>query len=104
MAKKKIVWSVRAQQDRLEILEYWINRNKSNAYSEKLFKLFKESAALISEHPEIGKPTDIAGIRTKIVRDYLMLYQEQATQIDILLVWDSRKDPEELSEMISNQS
>ncbi len=104
MAKKKIIWSVRAQQDRLEILEYWINRNKSTTYSRKLFKIFSEATALISEHPEIGKPTDSAGIRIKTVRDYLMIYQEQATQIEILLIWDSRQNPEKLSEIISEES
>jgi len=104
MAKKKIIWSIRAQQDRLEILDYWIKRNKSTVYSEKLFKLFKEATSLISEHPEIGKPTDISGIRIKIVRDYLMIYQEQATQIDILLIWDSRQDPKKLRKLIKKES
>lgn len=28
MAQKQVIWSVRAQQDRMAILEYWIERNK----------------------------------------------------------------------------
>jgi len=53
MAKKEIIWSLRAQQDRLEILEYWINHNKSTLYSEKLHKLFNEATKLISEQPNL---------------------------------------------------
>jgi hypothetical protein len=33
-----------------------------------------------------------------------MIYQEQANQIDILLIWDSRKDPEKLGEILKNES
>jgi toxin YoeB len=104
MAKKKVIWSIRAQQDRLEILEYWNSRNQSSEYSEKLFGLFKLAAALISEHPEIGKQTDIAGIRIKLVRNYLMIYQTKAKQIDILLIWDSKRDPKELSRLIKREN
>ncbi len=84
MAKKKIIWSIRAKQDRLNIFEYWINRNKSKTYSEKLYKLFNQATKIISEHPDIGKPTDIENVRIKIIRDYLMIYEEYKNRIEIL--------------------
>jgi len=104
MAKKEVIWSLRAQQDRLEILEYWINRNKSTLYSEKLYKLFKEATKIISEHPEVGKPTDIKGIRLKIIRDYLMIYEIHDNRIDILLIWDSRRDPKKLGKTLKKKN
>lgn len=55
---KQIVWSLKAQKDRKEILYYWRKRNKSNEYSKKLNGLFKEALKLISDYPEIGKITD----------------------------------------------
>ena len=64
---KKIVWSFRAQNDRKEILRYWIKRNKSNEYSKKLNDLFKEAIRLISEYPEIGKITDEGKARIKLL-------------------------------------
>ncbi len=72
---KRVIWSLRAQNDRKAILEYWIKRNKSNVYSKKLNSLFKEAIKLIAEHPEIGKPTDNYDARIKIVRDYLIIYE-----------------------------
>ncbi len=55
---KEIRWSLRADQDRIDIFRYWTNRNKSVAYSIKLNKLFIESLEEIkmlknSEGPDI---------------------------------------------------
>ena len=98
---KEVVWSLRAQKERKEILEYWRLRNKSNTYSKKLNQLFKESVKLITDFPQIGKPTDDINTRIKIVRDYLIIYEETETQIQILTIWDSRQDPEKLKNIIT---
>ncbi len=56
---KQVIWSKKALAERLEILEYWNNRNKSNRYSKKLDALFLEKIELVTLHPLIGKKTDI---------------------------------------------
>jgi addiction module RelE/StbE family toxin len=78
---KQIIWSPRAKKELNEILEYWIEHNKSNAYSRKLTKLFKEAAQLIGGHPNMGKLTNDKTARFKIVRDYLIIYEEINNQI-----------------------
>jgi len=90
---KQIIWSNLTQENRREILKYWINHNKSDLYSRKLNKLFKDSVILISKHPKIGKKTDVTSIRIKTIRDYFLTYRETATTIEILTIWDSRQDP-----------
>jgi len=90
---KQIIWSLRAQDDRKQIFDYWTQRNKSSNYSKKLNKLFRVAVKLIVKHPNIGKPTDISNVRVKIIRDYLMIYEEAGTRIIILTIWDSRQDP-----------
>lgn len=82
--------------ERKEILEYWRLRNKSNTYSKKLNKLFKESVKIITDFPQIGKSTDDPNTRLKIVRDYLLIYEETETQIFILTIW-------EFGEMVQKQ-
>ncbi|MBV6640730.1 MAG: type II toxin-antitoxin system RelE/ParE family toxin [Cyclobacteriaceae bacterium] len=104
MAKRKIIWSIRAQQDRLQILEYWIERNKSKTYSEKLYNLFNSAIELIAIHPEIGKKTSEQGKRAKIVRDYMIFYQEGENQLDILAIWDTRQNPEKIEKIIRKKS
>jgi toxin YoeB len=97
---KQIIWSKLALQDRRNILEYWIKRNKSNSYSRKLNQIFIETADLISKHPKIGKQTELAGIRYKVVRDYLFTYRETKKHIEVLTIWDSRQDPENFDRII----
>jgi toxin YoeB len=97
---KQVIWSLRAQNDKKEILDYWRQRNKSNTYSKKLNELFKESIRIILDFPQIGKVTDDTKARIKIVRDYLIIYEETETQIFILTIWDSRQDPDKLKKIL----
>lgn len=62
---KEVVWSLRAQKERKEILEYWRLRNKSNTYSKKLNQLFKESVKIITDFPQIGKPTEMVQLENR---------------------------------------
>ena len=104
MAKKEVIWSLRAHQDRLWILEYWIDRNKSKVYSEKLYELFNSAIDIISVYPEIGKPTNKPRVRAKIVRHYLIVYEVQSEFVDILTIRESQQDPKKLKKMIEKIS
>lgn len=95
---KRIIWSLKAQNDRKAILIYWINRNKSKTYSKRLNNLFVEAIKIISVFPEIGKKTDMPGVRLKIVKDYLIFYEIEKDAVLILSIWDNRRDPEKLNE------
>jgi len=63
---RKIVWTIKAQQDRISILEYWNERNQSNEYTRNLNKLIKEALIITSKFPGIGKKTDIDNTRVKV--------------------------------------
>ena len=97
---KQIIWSLRAQNDKKEIFKYWTQRNKSNRYSKKLNQLFKEAILLLREHPNIGRPTDDALVRIKIVKEYLLIYEVTETSINILSVWDGRQHPSKLDDIL----
>ena len=97
---KQVVWTLRAQDDRKKILNYWRQRNKSAVFSIKLNQLFINTINLIADFPKIGKPTSDNNARIKIIKDYLMIYQETDTTIYILTIWDSRQNPEKLEEIL----
>jgi len=90
---REVRWSSRATQEWVEILNYWTKRNKSNTYSLKLNRLVEESMDVVVKAPEIGKPVDEPLVRIKIVRDYLIYYRVSPDYIDILTIWDSRRNP-----------
>ena len=98
---RQVIWSFRAQEEKREILKYWSQRNKSTRYSKNLNQLFKDSVELIREHPHIGKLTDTPYIRIKIVKDYLLIYEVSENAISILSIWDSRQDPDKLSDILT---
>ncbi len=101
---KRVIWSQIAQNDRKEILNYWFHRNKSKTYSKKLNELFIKSIKLISDFPEIGKPTDIPNVRIKLVRDHLLVYEAQIDKILILTIFDARQNPQKLDDLFKGTS
>ncbi len=96
MAKRLIIWSHRAKIRLFEILEYFEKRNKSKAYSEKLYRKFNKELKLLLKHPDLGIKTDFDSIRGLIVDDYILFYEETNESIIIHTVWDSRQDPDKL--------
>ncbi len=97
---KQVIWSLRAQEDRKNILNYWRQRNGSITYSKKLNYLFKEAVRIIKDFPQVGKLTDQKNVRMKIVRDYFIIYEDTGTTIYILTIWDSRQDPKKLDNIL----
>lgn len=92
----KIVWTEKANTERLHILEFWIENNKSKIYSLKLNKLFISAIRDLSKRPNIGRKTEFENIQVKIVRDYLIFYEIIKKEIVILSVWDGRRDKKSL--------
>jgi len=93
---KKVIWTLKAQQDRKAIFRYWEDRNKSNKYNIKLNKLFEEAVILVANYPKIGKRTNYPNVRIKIVRDYLIYFKESEEEIYILTIFSSHQNPANL--------
>jgi plasmid stabilization system protein ParE len=91
---KRVIWSARAQKERSEILKYWVKRNKSKTYSQKLNKLFNERIENATLQPEAGMATDDPATRILIVRDYFIYYDVYLSHIEILTIWDNRRNPD----------
>jgi addiction module RelE/StbE family toxin len=90
---RRIVWSKRSIEDRKDIYSYWNQRNSSKAYSRKLNQFFIASVELLSVHPKLGRTSSKKGVRIKVVRDYLLLYEFDEKELRILTIFGSRQDP-----------
>jgi len=97
---RQITWTLRAQNDRRKIFEYWNNWNKSNLYSRKLNELIRQSLVLIAKYPLIGKRTDKKNVRLKVLKEYLIIYEVMTKEILVLTIWDCRQNPEDLSRIV----
>ena len=96
MVKRKIIWSHRAKIKLYKILEYYIERNKSNTYSKKLYCKFNKELKLLLKHPEVGIKTEIDSVRGLIVDEYILYYEIEKENIIIHTVWDCRQNPDDL--------
>lgn len=93
MVKNKINWSVDAKADLINILEFYIKRNGSSAFSIKLNKKINKSIKLLSKNPFLGTPTDFHFIRVLITDDYQIIYEIFDKLILIIMIWDCLRDP-----------
>jgi len=93
MAKRKIRWSQRANIKVFEILDFYINRNKSSAYSEKIYKRFIKELSLLDKNPEMGIVTDYESIRGLIVGDFILFYEITSENIIVHSIRDCRQNP-----------
>ena len=96
MVKRTIIWSDQAQSDRIEILHYWIHRNKSKEYSVKLNALITRAIELLAKMPEIGKSHHLTETRIKIIKAYYIIYKFDDSELKIISIWDSRRDPQKM--------
>ncbi len=67
---KRVTWTNSAKQARRDILQFWIDRNKSKAYSKKLSVLLRDKINLISDQNYIGKPTNFKDVRATLISHF----------------------------------
>ena len=97
MAQRKIIWSHKAKIKLTQILEFYIERNNSKTYSIKLYKQFRKNIKLLIKQPNLGIKTDISGVRSLIIGEFIVFYEITEELIIIHTLWDCRQNPEDLN-------
>ena len=97
MAKRKVIWSHRARIKRYEILQYYLERNKSNIYPKKLNDRINKAIRLLVKFPDLGIKTDIEGVRGLIIDNYILFYEVTEELIIVHYIWVTRQDPDNLT-------
>ncbi len=97
MATKKIVLTEEANLSIIEILEFYIVQNGNSNYSKRLSKKLKATIKLIAKYNYTGKRTDKEGIRVFIQGRNAIFYELNESTLTVHLVWDCRKDPEQIN-------
>jgi toxin YoeB len=97
---KQVVWSIRAKEEKKAILRYWNKRNRSSVYPKRLDGLFKQAINTIAKYNIPRRKANYDGVYVKIVKDYLVFFEEDQFTIYILSVWDSRQDPNKLKNLL----
>jgi plasmid stabilization system protein ParE len=92
----KIIWSPRARRDLRRISAY-LNRRNPKAGRE-IVSLVRKAADMLGEFPQAGPESRHPGIRLLQVptTTYALPYRQRANQLEILSVFDQRRDPEDM--------
>lgn len=93
---KQIKWSLKAKNERSEILKYWYERNGNKNYCRKLSQEFRETIRYISEHNYLGISTDEENVRVAVCGYYMLFYEIKKEVVEILAIWDNRRNPQDL--------
>ena len=93
---KGIIWTLQAKKEREEILNYWFKITGNKKHSRKLALQFRETVRYLAKYNYLGRPTDINNVRDTIAGDYLMFYKISDTFIEIVSIFDCRRNPEDL--------
>lgn len=93
--ERDIRWTIRALDDKLDIMEFWYQRNQSLNFPIKLEKLFLQSLGLLALHPEMGLVfSKDPLILYKTVHGYRLYYTFETLSITLLAIWDTRRNPD----------
>lgn len=93
---KRIIWSPNSLADRIGLLIYWSQRTGNNAYGEKLDSKIRKTVLLLSEYPEMGRKLENREDRFFVKENYQIFYRILESEIHILHIWDSRRNPDNL--------
>lgn len=102
MAKFKIIWTNFAEQSLYEILDFYLIQNKNNIFSVKLYNEIIKAVQILEDHPFTGKQNLFYNYRELVLERNSVFYNVINDNIEILMVWDNRRNPEELLAIFEN--
>jgi plasmid stabilization system protein ParE len=100
MVKRTVVWTETATRQRREILKYWVKRNGTTTYAEKLIKLISEQVKLILTNPKLFKKADFPGTHVSALGHFSIFYRYTKDSLIVTAFWDNRQDPKKLLDLL----
>ena len=94
MAQKEIIWSNLAKLQFSNVVEYYALRNGNANYSLKLVDEVEDLLETLSKSELIGRLTSNKITRVLVMKVYLIYYEINGNQIEIISFWDNRQSTE----------
>ena len=95
----EVSWSYEAEIQYYDTLLFWIEKTKSEKYSEKIEKEVAKISNTLKTFPKIGAIYESKGIRRVVISSHFSIFYrilEEQNEIEIIAFWDNRNDPEKL--------
>lgn len=96
MVKRNVIWTKTSQAQRRAILKYWVLRNGSTKYSEKLIGLIAKRVSILQKYPESFPQTNYPDTRVSAMGHFSIFFKHTDREIIITAFWDNRRDQDKL--------
>jgi len=103
MAKRAVVWTRTADIQFVGILQFWVEKNKSNSYSKKLMGLVSDRTEQIAKNPFVYKSADFKDTRVASLGHFSIYYRVFDDRIIVTAFWDNRQDPRKLLNILKKK-
>lgn len=103
MAKRAVVWTRTADIQFVGILQFWVEKNKSNSYSKRLLGLVSDRTEQIAKKPFLYKSADFKDTRVASLGHFSIYYKVFDDRIIVTAFWDNRQDPKKLLKILKNK-
>ena len=103
----KVIWIPNAQNEVRKTAQY-INKEFGKDSRGQFINEVRNVSRLLGENPNLGKPEPLLTDYTKMYRSYVMnnlnkiIYWIAENRIEIVDLWDVRRDPATLTERVNN--
>jgi plasmid stabilization system protein ParE len=94
MAERKVIWTLRAEEEFQQVLAFYINRNGNSIYSSKLLKRVEKLLSLLIVFPLLGRITNNNITRVVVKGDFQIFYEADDNFVQVVSFWDTRQNPE----------
>lgn len=99
-----ITWTLLAKSQLQYIIEFWVKRNGTTTYSERLLDKVAMKTKQLSKFPTSTPTTTIPEIRKASLGNYSIYYKVVQGSIIIVAFWDNRQKPSTLIDLLKNRS
>ena len=96
----KVVWADLALRSLYHMLLFWVEHTQSVKYSNQLLEKIDAAILRIQKFPNSGKLHKKGPIRKIIISDLSIFYSVDIKNIQILLIWDNRQNPNKLNDIL----
>ena len=87
-----VIWRPLASRQWERILEFFVTRNGSVDYSNKLDEKLKKRLEQLRHNPKVGQKTKRKGVRRIIVENYAVLFRATRDAVEVKTIVDARRN------------
>jgi plasmid stabilization system protein ParE len=103
MAERKIIWTATADKQLQLILDYWLDRNRSAEYPNKILRLVDEYVEQIANRPDSYRLTEHRNNRVCVMGTFSIYFKRINNTVYITSFWDNRQNPKRLKRILKRK-